>query len=289
MGECYVVCQAFSDVRIGELEHMICINIPTFFLRHWKKVIKTGTGFEGIFISLLLVMQISSSTTAASKCLPKGIHVIGTEKLSGPSVEGMSQCKRAERRKDPSTDPTSWSYLFILHMTVRRVESWLKAYNAKEENKDKQQHYFIHKTLRYSYKDKERQQGVKKTWEQSISGLVFLQGTVKGLQAFLKENFPQYHLVNDRCLGRPVSIGDSIMQPFMNVMKTRPEQVTFLRDAFEKFAKDHVKLRVLTGPFKDYEGYIVRIDRDRQLVFDFGGMAVAIRGVHKEDFEVVEE
>ncbi len=33
----------------------------------------------------------------------------------------------------------------------------------------------------------------------------------------------------------------------------------------------------------------VRIDRDRQLVFDFGGRAVAIRGVHKEDFEVVEE
>lgn len=72
------------------------------------------------------------------------------------------------------------------------------------------------------------------------------------------------------------------MQPFMNVMKTHPEQVTFLRDDFEKFAKDHVKLRVLSGPFKDYEGYIVRIDRDRQLVFDFGGRAVAIRGVHKE-------
>lgn len=50
-----------------------------------------------------------------------------------------------------------------------------------------------------------------------------------------------------------------------------------------------MKLRVLSGPFKDYEGYIVRIDRDRQLVFDFGGIAVAIRGVHKEDFEVVEE
>ena len=79
------------------------------------------------------------------------------------------------------------------------------------------------------------------------------------------------------------------MQPFMNVMKTHPEQVTFLRDAFENFAKDHVKLRVLTGPFKDYEGYIVRIDCDRQLVFDFGGIAVAIRGVHNEDFEVVEE
>ena len=84
------------------------------------------------------------------------------------------------------------------------------------------------------------------------------------------------------------SISDSIMQPFMNVVSAHPEQVTFLHDSFEKFAKDHVKLRVVTGPFAGYEGYIVRIDRDRQLVFEFGGYAVAIRGVHNEDFEVVE-
>ena len=226
----------------------------------------------------------SPSTADVSKRLPKGIHVIGAEKLSDPSVEGMSRRKRTEKKEDPSTDPTSWSYLFILHMAVKRLEKRLKDFNADETK----QPFFIHKTFRYSYKDKERQQGVKKTLEQSVSGLVFLQGTVKSLQEFLKRHFPQYHLVNDRSLGRPASIKDSVMQPFMNVMKTHPEQVKFLRDDFEKFAKDHVKLRVLTGPFKGYEGYIVRIDCDRQLVFNFGGYAVAIRGVHKEDFEVVE-
>ena len=196
----------------------------------------------------------------------------------------MSRRKHTEKKEDPSTDPTSWSYLFILHMAVKGLEKRLKDFNADETK----QPFFIHKTFRYSYKDKEREQGVKKTLEQSVSGLVFLQGTVKSLQEFLKTHFPQYHLVNDRSLGRPASIKDSVMQPFMNVMKTHPEQVKFLRDDFEKFAKDHVKLRVLTGPFKGYEGYIVRIDRDRQLVFNFGGYAVAIRGVHKEDFEVVE-
>ena len=198
----------------------------------------------------------------------------------------MSLRKRTEKMADPSTDPTSWSYLFILHMAAKGLEKWLEDYNARGEIR---QPFFIHKTFRYSYKDEERQQGVKKTLEQSVSGLVFLQGTVKGLQEFLKNYFPQYHLVNDRCSGRPASIKDSVMQPFMNVMKTHPEQVTFLHDSFETFAKDHVRLRVLTGPFKDYEGYIVRIDRDRQLVFNFGGYAVAIRGVHKEDFAVVEE
>lgn len=79
-----------------------------------------------------------------------------------------------------------------------------------------------------------------------------------------------------------------MMQPFMQAITSHPDNVTFLRDPFVKFAKDHVKLRVLTGLFKGLEGYIVRIDRDRQLVMEFAGYAVAIRGVHNEDFEVVE-
>ncbi len=78
----------------------------------------------------------SPSTADASKRLPKGIHVIGAEKLLGPSVEGISRRKRIERKKDPSADPTSWSYLFILHMAVKKVESWLEAYNAKEDIKE---------------------------------------------------------------------------------------------------------------------------------------------------------
>ena len=53
------------------------------------------------------------------------------------------------------------------------MEKWLEKFNADEKNT--KQPYFIHKTLRYSYKDEEKQQGVKKTLEQSVSGLVFLQ------------------------------------------------------------------------------------------------------------------
>lgn len=230
----------------------------------------------------------SLSTADASKRLPKGINIIGAEKLSAPKVEGVSRRERIKKENDPAKQPTSWSYLFLQHMAAKVFQKWLEDYNA-DDTRPSRQPFFIHQTFRYSYKNKETQQGVKKTLEPSVSGLIFLQGTVKGLQDFLSRYFPQYHLVNDCCYGRPASIKDSIMQPFMNVMKTHPEQVTFLRDSFEKFAKDHIKLRVLTGPFKNYEGYIVRIDRDRQLVFDFGGYAVAIRGVHKEDFEVVEE
>lgn len=229
----------------------------------------------------------SPSTASESNRFPKGIHVIGAEKTSASKVEGIYRPYQDKKKKDTSRKPTSWSYLYLQHKAAKTLQKWLDTYNGKEENALHPQPYFIHQSLRYQYGDKENECRVKKTLEPTVCGLVFLQGTVKDLQEFLKQNFPNYHLVNDRSKARPASIEDAVMQPFMNVMKTHPEQVTFLRDPFEKFAREHVKLRVLTGPFAGYEGYIVRIDRDRQLVFDFGGYAVAIRGVHKEDFEEV--
>lgn len=88
--------------------------------------------------------------------------------------------------------------------------------------------------------------------------------------------------------GKPASIKNSVMKPFMKVVESDPDRVTFLRDPFVKFARDHVKLRVLTGILKGQEGYVIRILRDRQLVMDFGGNAVAISNVHNEDFEIAE-
>ena len=95
-------------------------------------------------------------------------------------------------------------------------------------------------------------------------------------------------MVNDCSTGKPATIADSLMRPFMKIMEEEPERVTFLRDPFVKFAKDHVKLRVLTGIMAGQVGYVVRILKNRQLVMDFGGYAVAISNVHLEDFEIAE-
>lgn len=222
------------------------------------------------------------SAADENKRFPKGLRIIGTEQPSAPKVEGLY----LHRPIPTSQNPTSWSYLFLQHLAAQSLQRWLDAYNKDSKNHPPQP-YFVHQSYHYQYKNKEEQQGVKKSLRSTISGLIFLQGSVRSLQTFLLQYFPQYHLVNNCATGRPASIADSIMQPFMNALSAHPDQVTFLHDHFEKFAHDHVKLRVLTGPFKGYEGYIVRINRDRQLVFDFGGYAVAIRGVHKEDFEVV--
>ncbi len=232
-------------------------------------------------------------TTDKDKRLPKGINIIGTERLSAPNMNDVSVSEqvlpsdKSSENVDSASSCTCWSYIFIPHMLTKRFQKWLDNYNSDESNTVKQP-FFIHQTYRYHYKDKEKQQGVRKTLVPTVSGLVFLQGSVRNIVAFLKENFPHYHLVKDCSRRLPATIPDSVMRPFMCVSKTQPERITFLRDPFEKFARDHVKLRVLTGVFKGYEGYIIRIDRDRQLVFDFGGLAVAIRGVHNEDFEVVE-
>lgn len=221
------------------------------------------------------------------KSIPEGIRVVGVEKRSAPNVQTVFQGERNQTDKTTAEKSSSWSYLFLQHMAAQTFRKWLDKYNARKDIPSPQP-YFVHQSYRYCYKNQKEERGVRRVLEPSVSGLVFLQGTVRDLQSFLRCNFPQYHLVNDCSKHAPASIEDSVMQPFMKVMKAHPEQVTFLRDPFEKFVKDHTRLRVLTGVFKGYEGYLVRINRDRQLVFDFAGYAVAIRGVHREDFEIVE-
>lgn len=218
----------------------------------------------------------SLATADVNKRLPKGIHVTKTDDASSDLGIERTRCREEE---------LPWGYLYLHNMTVPVFERQMNAYNAAHP--DAPHACFVHRS--YSYKQKTERGGVKKELKPTVSGLVFLQGTTSDLQAFLRLYYPQYHLVKDRSRNAPASITNAVMQPFMTVLRNNPERVTFLRDPFEKFARDHVKLRVLTGIFAGYEGYIVRIDRDRQLVFDFGGHAVALRGIHKEDFEEVRE
>ena len=223
--------------------------------------------------------SISLSTADENKCFPKGIYVTGAEKQSASEVEKPSLNRRGV---EASEEATSWSYIFIHHMSAETFEKRMEICREKDNTVPR---FFIHRS--YVYRPKQGDKGVKKELLPSVSGLIFLQGTIRDLQTFLSRNFPLYHLVNNCSTGKPASIDNVTMEPFMKVLQTHPEHITFLRDPFVKFAQKHVKLRVLTGLFRGQEGYIVRIDRDRQLVMEFGGYAVAIRGVRNEDFEVV--
>lgn len=219
---------------------------------------------------------------------PKGIHVTETNHFSGSGALVMQDSEPVgyciSSGKDSEEKDIPWGYIIIHNKQIEGFRKQMDAYN--HAHPDKIYPCFVHYS--YRFRQKSNGKGVIREYVPTVSGLVFLQGTTDALQDFLQANHPQYHLVNDCSTGKPASIENRIMQPFMNVITGHPEYVTFLRDPFEKFAKDHVKLRILTGLFKGMEGYIVRIDRNRQLVMDLGGYAVAIRGIHHEDFEVVE-
>lgn len=225
------------------------------------------------------VCSLPSSTASASKVseekrLPKGIHIVGADRELAPRVEKVSH---GEDTAIP------WGYIFIHHLAA---EKFVRIINTQSFEGSFHPKCFIHRTV--SYRHKSSGKGIMREERPTISGLVFLQGSTTQLRTFLSVNFPQYHLVRNCMTGLPASIPDSIMRPFMKVMDTEPERITFLRDPFIKFAKKHIRLRVLTGLFQGQEGYVVRVDRDRQLVMNLGGYAVAISNVHNEWFEVAE-
>ena len=243
----------------------------------------------------LLSSAADVNNTYENKRLPKGIHIVGVDdrsilKVEGtPENEGNLEIKTARKSSllcedaNKGKEELPWGYIFIQHMSANAFDKNLENRCIEGNFKPK---CFVHRTLKY--KKKPNGKGIMKELIPTVSGLVFLQGTTKQLKTFLLHNFPQYYLVNNCSTGEPASIPNRIMKPFMAVMENDPKRVTFLRDPFIKFAKEHVKLRVLTGLFKGQEGYVVRVNRDRQLVMDLGGYAVAISNVHNEDFEIAE-
>ena len=196
-------------------------------------------------------------------------------------------------------DQQSWGYVYITHGRVERFLELIEYIAAQGEFTPPT---FVHRSPRRDKKSspkspKKKLQSAPKSNTSSdnpeqldpltVSGLVFLQGETRNLERFLMDNFPMIYLVKDCATNRPASIPQSQMKPFMDLMKSNPYEITLLRDSFEKFANNRVKLRLLTGPFAGHEGYIVRIHRDRQLVMQLGGITIALRGVHRETFEVV--
>ena len=159
------------------------------------------------------------SSTAQSDAAPRrslqGIHIIGTDEKSASKVEGVSSC---EEQAPP------WGYLFMQHMVVEKFQ---KLISSNRIVGDFHPPCFIHRTV--SYKRKPSGKGVMKEEKPTVSGLVFLQGTTAELRTFLSQNFPQYHLVRNCATGLPASIPHSVMKPFMRLMDTEPERVTFLR------------------------------------------------------------
>lgn len=199
-----------------------------------------------------------------------------------------------EPTRDQSQVPVPWSYLFI-----RKRDAEYFSLKAETEGGFRT---FIHRTIvtdasgksekgkpNGSAQDRDGTTATATEGRPTISGLIFIQGKTKVIRKYLWERFPQYHLVNDCSTRKAAVIPDSVMQPFMRIANTDPSRIRFLVNPLTHYAEGNTLVEIMTGPLAGLQGYIIRIDRDRKLVIGVGDMTVAIGGVHKENFEKVEE
>lgn len=206
--------------------------------------------------------------TSESNEFPEGTHVSEPDEKTGSAIKKCSQVK---------DNCTSWSYLFVHNQKVKSIEEQLK--------KDGLTH-FVHKAIKYVPRHRNRG-GMREVETPSVSGLVFLQGAPETLQDYLDKNIKSYKLCKNCSTGKVATIPCSQMEPFMRVAETDPERLRFLLRPFVYYSKNRTLLRIVTGEYAGLEGYVIRIARDRRLVMDVGGMAVALSGVHAERFEEV--
>lgn len=165
----------------------------------------------------------------------------------------------------------TWCYLFVHHTKVERVNEKLKErFNT-----------FIHKSIVY----KQVKNHVKKEERPTISGLLFVQGDNCDIQRMLHEIDPALYLMNDCSTHRTAVIPDRVMQAFIRVSQMDENRIRFMPHALSYYSTGHPLVRVTSGVLSGFEGYIVRISRDKCLVTSVGDITVAIGGIHKETFE----
>lgn len=219
-------------------------------------------------------------------------HEADVKNFGEPDMETPASTDM-EPTRDKSQVPAPWSYLFI-----RKRDAEYFSLKAETEGGFRT---FIHRTIitdesgksekgkpNGSAQDREASNGTTEG-RPTISGLIFIQGKTKVIRKYLWERFPQYHLVNDCSTRKAAVIPDSVMQPFMRIANTDPSRIRFLVNPLTHYAEGNTLVEIMTGPLAGLQGYIIRIDRDRKLVIGVGDMTVAIGGVHKENFEKVEE
>ena len=212
--------------------------------------------------------ETKSFQTSENNEFPEGAHVPEPDIMTGSAIKKCSLVKN---------NCTSWSYLFVHNQKVKSIEEQLK--------KDGLTH-FVHKTIKYVPRHRNRG-GRREVETPSVSGLIFLQGDPKTLQDYLNKNVNSYKLCKNCSTGKVATIPCNQMEPFMRVAETEPERLRFLLRPFVYYSKNRTLLRIMTGEYAGLEGYVIRIARDRKLVMDVGGMAVALSGVHAECFEEV--
>ncbi len=176
----------------------------------------------------------------------------------------------AERVDAPLAGCTSWCYLFAHHARVAAVEATLR----------ERFRTFVHRTTVYK-KDSKKVRGQERP---TISGLVFVQGDKAGIQQFLDERLPGLRLATDCSTKATAVITDERMRPFMQLDPCR-NRIRLMPHPIGYYSEGHPLVKVTRGLLAGFEGYVVRISRNKCLVTSMGGITVAISGVGKASLD----
>lgn len=187
--------------------------------------------------------------------------------VHGPVPEGRV-CLSGKEKK-------TWCYLFVRRSKVDYVNEKLKRrFNT-----------FIHTSVSY----KRERRHVQKQEHPTISGLLFVQGDSRKIREALDDIFPGLHLATDCSTRRTAVIEDEVMQSFIQLAQVGTNRIRFLSHSLDYYATGHPLVRITSGQLAGFEGFQIRISRDKCLVTSLGGLTVAIGGVSKETFENVDE
>lgn len=123
----------------------------------------------------------------------------------------------------------------------------------------------------------------------TMPGLVFVRGNKNQLVALLREKSGASRLMVDssRKEKDAMVVADSEMTAFRLFNDNTAGQLMMLRSPFYNFTSAD-RIRIMSGPFAGYEGYIREIGGDNKLIFKVGSMAIALSNVMRYDVAVVE-
>lgn len=99
---------------------------------------------------------------------------------------------------------------------------------------------------------------------------------------------PHRFVIMDFVTHKAARIPDGQMKDFVQIYESLPWDINILKYPISRYAGTHQRIRITGGVLKGLEGFIVRIHRDRNLVFSFGSMTLSIGGIHALPFEVID-
>lgn len=226
------------------------------------------------------------------------------ESVSCPKPSACS-CPKSSDPSSALSGPEHWSYLYLRGIKVGTFENQLRELRKKRDgigdvdeatirhlrlqddsgNSLYIPNIFVHKRQTHV----KARHGVQEREEVSVSGLVFVQGTVSDIQRFFSYNYPRLRLYGvSRHSSHVARIPHSRMVPFMRVLDVSPDRIRILNRMLAEVVKDKPRVRMLSGDFSGVEGHIVRIRGDRNLVFGLdSGITVCVGRIHKDEYELV--